>query len=188
MDLVLDVLAQVTTTPVPGGPGAGSAAGGGSGLLLWGIVLLGVALALFIVEMFVPSGGLIGFLSAASLVTGVVFLFRVDTTLGLLSALAALVAVPILLGLMLKVAPHTWIAQLLTLKDDESITTAPPPIADTPVRVGQRGKALTDLRPVGTCLIDGRRVDCVAHGGMLTRGTEVEVVAVEGLEVRVRAA
>ena len=52
---------------------------------MWGIVLLGVALALFFVEVFIPSGGLIGIVAGVAAVFGIVLLFRVDTTLGLVT-------------------------------------------------------------------------------------------------------
>ncbi|HXG46516.1 MAG TPA: NfeD family protein [Methylomirabilota bacterium] len=53
--------------------------------------------------------------------------------------------------------------------------------------LNQSGTALTPLRPSGTALINGRRVDVVTEGPMIERGTAVKVVAVEGLRVVVRA-
>jgi membrane-bound ClpP family serine protease len=52
--------------------------------------------------------------------------------------------------------------------------------------VGARGKALTDMRPVGSCLLGNQRVECLAEGGVIPAGTPVKVIAVEGMEVRVR--
>jgi membrane-bound serine protease (ClpP class) len=49
------------------------------------------------------------------------------------------------------------------------------------------GTALTNLRPSGTALIDGKRVDVVTNGSMIERGAEVKVIAVEGARVVVRA-
>lgn len=54
--------------------------------------------------------------------------------------------------------------------------------------LNQSGTALTPLRPSGTAVINGRRVDVVTEGPMIERGTAVKVVAVEGLRVVVRAA
>lgn len=50
----------------------------------------------------------------------------------------------------------------------------------------QIGTALTTLRPSGTALIGGRRVDVVTEGAMVGRGSSVRVVAVEGMRVVVR--
>lgn len=58
---------------------------------------------------------------------------------------------------------------------------------ERPDLVGQTGTALTNLRPSGTALIGGRRVDVVTEGSMVTPGTTIRVIAVEGLRVVVRA-
>jgi membrane-bound serine protease (ClpP class) len=49
------------------------------------------------------------------------------------------------------------------------------------------GTAVTNLRPSGTALIDGRRIDVVTEGAMVEPGSPVRVVAVEGMRVVVRA-
>ncbi|MBI3882018.1 MAG: hypothetical protein HY301_18390 [Verrucomicrobia bacterium] len=53
--------------------------------------------------------------------------------------------------------------------------------------LGQNGTALTNLRPSGMATIAGKRVDVVTEGGMIERGANVKVVAVEGLRTVVRA-
>lgn len=50
----------------------------------------------------------------------------------------------------------------------------------------REGVAFTLLRPSGTAVIDGQRVDVVTEGGLVEKGTPVRVVAVEGLRVVVR--
>ena len=58
---------------------------------------------------------------------------------------------------------------------------------ERPELLHQTGATLTPLRPSGTALIDGKRVDVVTEGGMIDRNTPVKVVAVEGMRVVVRA-
>jgi membrane-bound serine protease (ClpP class) len=53
--------------------------------------------------------------------------------------------------------------------------------------VGHKGVAQTNLRPSGMATIDGQRVDVVTEGTLVERGAEIEVVAVEGMRVVVRA-
>jgi membrane-bound serine protease (ClpP class) len=60
--------------------------------------------------------------------------------------------------------------------------------AEKPELLHQTGVALTNLRPSGTALINGRRVDVVTEGAMIERGVPVKVVAVEGLRTVVRPA
>lgn len=54
--------------------------------------------------------------------------------------------------------------------------------------LNKTGTAFTNLRPSGTALIDGQRVDVVTEGPMISKGTPVQVVQVEGLRIVVRAA
>jgi membrane-bound serine protease (ClpP class) len=49
------------------------------------------------------------------------------------------------------------------------------------------GIAQTNLRPSGTAMINGQRVDVVTEGPMIEQGAAIKVVAVEGMRVVVRA-
>jgi membrane-bound ClpP family serine protease len=154
---------------------------------VWAVVLLGIALILVIVELFIPSGGLIALCAAASTVGGVVMLFQVNRTLGLVGAIVAVLGVPFIIALSLRVWPHTPIAKMLTIETPTRDPDAPPmPNEDGP-KVGAHGKALTDLRPVGTCLIDGKRLECLAEAGVIRAGSAVKVILSDGLQVKVRA-
>ena len=48
------------------------------------------------------------------------------------------------------------------------------------------GVALTQLRPSGAAVFDGKRVDVVTEGGLIDRGASVKVMEVEGARVVVR--
>lgn len=60
--------------------------------------------------------------------------------------------------------------------------------AERPELLGQTGTALTDLRPSGMAVFNGKRVDVVTEGPHVKRGTPLKVIAVEGLRVVVREA
>ncbi len=161
--------------------------------LVWAVVLIGAALALVIIEAFVPSGGVIGLLAATSLIAGVIMLFRVNTVLGLVGATVALIAIPFVVVFLLNLWPNTPIGRMLTLRDDddkskqeEDESESEPKVENAGPRVDQSGKAVTDLRPVGTCLIDGRREECLAERGMIEAGTPIRVVSVDGKQIKVR--
>jgi membrane-bound ClpP family serine protease len=182
--------------------------------LTWGLICLAVAVILFILEVFVPSAGIIALSASAALVAGIVLLFLNNSTLGIAAAIAALVALPFFFIGLLRLWPNTPIFRLLLLKNAPGQTVVP---SEAPTRsggfaggsgggtsgggqsggpgnpgnpgnpgVGQRGKAISDLRPVGTCLIDGKRVECLAEGGMIPVGAKVRVTSVQGMEVKVR--
>jgi len=84
--------------------------------------------------------------------------------------------------LWLKFFPQTPFARLFTSRH-----TVGEIHTERPELLNQTGAALTPLRPSGTAIIDGHRVDVVSEGAMIPRNTPIRVVAVEGMRVVVRA-
>ncbi len=50
-------------------------------------------------------------------------------------------------------------------------------------KVGNRGVALTVLRPGGMVEVDGRRLDARAQGEFIEQGAEIEVIGVDGAQL-----
>lgn len=69
-----------------------------------------------------------------------------------------------------------------------SLTMDEPGAAQLPVRAGQRGKAVSMLRPVGRAEFGGEIVDARTEGDFLPAGTAVAALRVEGSEVVVERA
>ena len=57
---------------------------------------------------------------------------------------------------------------------------------EKPELLHQTGVAFTQLRPSGTALINGKRIDVVTEGALIEKDTPIKVVALEGLRVVVR--
>jgi membrane-bound serine protease (ClpP class) len=57
---------------------------------------------------------------------------------------------------------------------------------EKPELLNSTGEALTRLRPSGVARINGQRLDVVTEGGMIERGAQVKVVAIEGSRIVVR--
>jgi membrane-bound serine protease (ClpP class) len=55
------------------------------------------------------------------------------------------------------------------------------------VRVGESGVALTQLRPVGTATISGKRYDVESITGLIEPGAKLRVVRIEGARILVAA-
>ena len=170
------------------------AAGGGAEHVVWAIVFIGMALALFLAELFVPSGGILGIASAVCLIAGIVFLFWFDTKIGLIGSIVSVIAVPFAFGAALWVWPNTPIGRALTLGGDENPDDsnldgqAPPGIAthEASINVGTEGRTLTELRPVGTCLLDGKRQECLSASGVIDADVRVKVVSADGMQIKVQ--
>ena len=164
--------------------------------LIWGIVLLGLAVLLLLIEAFVPAGGLIGVLAVVSAITGLVLITWSNTVLGLIATLLTLIAAPVLVMLMLKYAPDMPITRLMSLGNDGISKTDPaseaaPAQAGGPsaqLRPGDTGQALTALRPMGTCRIRGRTLECTAQDAMIEPDTPVTIRRIDGHQVWVSPA
>ncbi len=164
-------------------------------LLLWGIGLIAFGFVLIGVELFVPSGGAIAAIAAVSMIGGCVACWMESVTWGIISTVALIVLVPLSVNFALKLLPHTPVGKGLILGGDEDAeqeaavakARAEHELAEARAAlVGAEGTAATDLRPVGTALIDGTRIEVLAEGGLIDKGERLRVTAVEGNEVKVR--
>lgn len=187
----MNVLATLQIALAQATPGSQSAQASGddSQWMVWAIIAFGVALTLLILEAFLPSGGVLGVLAGICALGGIVMFFRFDTTWGMVSMAVALLATPFVIAAMLWVWPNTPIGRALTLEDEQQrVNTGDPgPGSEGAIQVGLEGEALTDLRPVGACRLNGKRIDCTSNAGVIEKGTKVRVVGVEGVSVKVKA-
>ena len=157
--------------------------------VIWPLLLIVMAMILFLLEIFVPSGGLLAVLASGALVSGVVMMFYKGETWGIVSTIGSLVGLLVVIGLGVKFLPSSPVFRLLTLNEQQEAF-----VPDRGQRangqgrlaVGDRGRAVTELRPVGTCLINGERIECLAEQGTIAPGQEVLVVAVDGMHTKVR--
>jgi membrane-bound ClpP family serine protease len=159
--------------------------------LVWIVALVLVGLAMMVLEVFVPSGGVLGFLSVVALVAGIVTAFlEQGPWAGMAAVAATCVAVPAVLAAAFRWFPETPLGRRVI---------PPPPGAGDVVPdidrrqrlrglVGRRGRTTCDLLPWGTVTVDGHEVDAISDGGPLDRGAEIEVVGVQGMAVVVRPA
>lgn len=161
----------------------------------WAIIFAIAAVILFVIEVFVPTGGVAGLLATLSTGAFVVFLFMHDVGSGLVGAFLVLMAMPVVLYLVVRFWPDTPIGRLMTLRSEPRHSSADHGDAGIEATeeavstlVGKRGRSITPLRPVGVCEIDGRRRDCISESGTIPAEVEVEVVAADGLQVKVRQA
>ncbi len=151
---------------------------------------IGVAIAfvaagflLIFCEVFVP-GGVLGMCGGIAVLIGIVggFTNGPDWGLGLLVGSALFGSVGFYLWL--KYFPRTAMGKKLILDNDagdwHSFDTMKAEL------VGKEGVAHCMLRPAGTVIIDGKRVDVVTEGEMIVAKTAVRVVEVEGNRVVVR--
>lgn len=159
--------------------------------LLWITALVVVGLALIVLEVFVPSGGVLGLLSVLALGAGVVTTFvEQGAAAGMLVLAGTFVAVPAVLVAAFRWFPATPLGRRVL---------PPPPVADDVLPdvaerrrlrdlVGRRGRTEGDLLPWGRVAVDGHLFEAVSDGGPLAADTPVEVSGVQGRSLVVRQA
>lgn len=162
------------------------------GLLIWGIVLIAVAAFLLVLEVFIPSAGIIAVTSAVVAIAGIVCLFRYDTNWGLIGSLAVMVIGPILGGFMLKIWPSTPIGRRLiygdqTEEDRQRLAETERAMqAERLALIGLEGKAITDLRPIGMAQIGDNRYEVLAESGWIKAGSPLRITHADGAQIKVR--
>src|SRR5688572_16758102 len=145
--------------------------------LLWATLLLLLAVALVMIEVFIPSGGVIGVLAALSVMRSVGMAFYRSPGTGLTFLVLALVALPAALTLALKIWPETPLGRRIL----PSIPTSQEVLPDSDYRrslqelVGKFGRAKSLMLPSGAAEIGGRTVDAVSDGVAIEAGQMVRV-------------
>ncbi len=154
--------------------------------LTWALLLMIVGCGLVVLEVFIPSGGLLSFLSAVVIVASVVMGFRRDMTTGLSFVVLTLVAVPSVLALAFKYWPLTPMGKafLGELKSTAELN----PVESRRELIGKVGVAKSKMLPSGSVQIDGKSIDAMSQGLAIEKGQAVVVVEVRANRVVVRPA
>ncbi len=154
--------------------------------------MLAASLLLVVIEVFVPSGGLIAILATGCSLAVVYCLFRVSNTWGFIGMAAVLFMGPLVFGFALKVWPSTPMGRkmmgetppeqveaerLAELKEREQLAAL----------VGMEGVVLVDLRPIGTIQVNGQRHEALSERSIIPAGTRVKITVVEPNQIKVRA-
>ena len=146
-----------------------------------GVALLGLAAVLIFLEIQVPGFGVLGLAGVVSFILGALLLFSVGEPSfpGAPVLKISLWLVGILSGLMalFSLVVVTAVIRTRKLKYDSG----------TERLVGRRGMATSDLAPSGTVQVASELWSAVCEGGeVINKGTEVEVISVKGLTLKVR--
>jgi membrane-bound ClpP family serine protease len=158
--------------------------------IAWAILLLLAGCALVVLEVFIPSGGIIAILAAVAFVGSIVIAFQESPTtgpmIGFMVAAVTVLAVPTLVALAFKYWPTTRMGKsfLGELPTDTEV------LPEDPRRtlIGRVGVARTKMLPSGAVEVDGQMIDAVSQGQAIEPGTYVVVAEVRANRVVVRPA
>lgn len=151
--------------------------------LVWIVVLFLLGLCVMVLEVFLPSGGILGFLSVTAIVAAVATAFLEQGALAGMTVLAvAAVVVPGVLALAFRWFPETPLGRRVLPPPPDPLEMLPD--APTKLRlkelVGRTGRAATEMLPWGIVEIGGVQVDAISESGPIDVGTAVDAVGVQG--------
>ena len=160
-------------------------------LSIWGVGLVALMFVLLLVELFLPTGGVLGITALVAGLAGVVCLFRYDAAWGFSGLLASIVLLPAFAAFAFRIWPQTPMGRrIIGAPTDEE--DAARRLGELRERqrlaslVGKEGLVLTSLRPVGVIEIDGVRYDALAETMLVQAGRRVRVVLADGSQIKVR--
>jgi membrane-bound serine protease (ClpP class) len=143
-----------------------------------GLLLMGLALLLFVVDVFAPTHGVLTIGGLVAFLLGSLMLFNVPEAAPWLSlSLWTILSVTAVMG-----GFFLLIARLVARSLKQK------PAVGREALVGQVGRVKTPLRPDGMIWIEGALWKATAEGVPIDAGRRVEVVEVDGLRLFVRPA
>jgi membrane-bound serine protease (ClpP class) len=137
-----------------------------------------LGLGVIVVEIFVPSFGLLAALAAGLLLYSLYLVFTtISVNMGLVFVGVDIFVIPVVLLLGFKaLGASSWSLHKKLSRDDGVASQSP----DLAAWVGKEGVAVTNLRPSGTVMIGDTRLDAVTDGDYVSSGTPVKVTLVSG--------
>jgi len=147
----------------------------------WIFMLGVVGVVLLVAELFLPTHGLVGVLGIGALVAAVVMCFVVDQWLGVTALVAGLLATPVAGFWFGRLWPKSFLGRRLVLQPEVERIILPP------VRLGEQGVTVTELRPGGVCEFGAERLEATSDRGMISAGRRVVVVGLTDRRPTVRA-
>lgn len=149
--------------------------------LILPIILQAAGIVVIIAEIVIPSGGLLSVLAIGLLGYSLYFVFTaLSLTAAVLFVIADLILIPAAIYIGIKLLAKSPATLSKSLSKEDGVVSQPPELEGY---LGMAGEAVTDLRPSGTALIDGKRLDVVTRGEYLEKSSEISVVSVTGNQI-----
>ena len=158
-------------------------------MLIEVIILIAIGVILLFLEIFIiPSFGPIGIIGGILIITGIITAgYKEGVQSALVYAGVTFVVSLVLCAVGFWLIPKTSIGKSFILNTsehrDQGFTSSSNDLQNL---VGKTGTVITPLRPAGTIVMDKNRLDVLAQGEFISKGSVVEVVKVEGNKIVVR--
>ena len=152
--------------------------------LLLPIILQLVGVVVIIAEIILPSGGILSIVALGVFGYSLFIVFNeISMFIGFSFVAADLILIPVLVIVGLKLLARSPVTLRKTLSRKEGVSSQS---SELESYVGTQGNAVTNLRPAGIAVINGKRVDVVTRGEYLEKDSAIVVAAVTGNQIIVR--
>ena len=191
--MFLSIMVEIKT----GGLGVGVLLGIVAAAVFWGsqytrglvelyhIAVFLAGVLMIIVEILLPTVGLLAGLGVAAMLYSIVLALGGD--ISALAALGIALAISVVLFLLIvSRLPSSKLWNKIVLQKSARTEEGYVSAMEQSELVGKSGEVLTELRPSGTVRIDGRPVDVISEGAFIQKGKSIVVLSVNGSRVVVR--
>ncbi|WP_022665764.1 NfeD family protein [Desulfospira joergensenii] len=145
------------------------------------VVLQVLGILVIVAEIFIPSMGLLSLLAAGLIFYSLFLAFNdISQAAGMVFVGADLILVPILIYVGIRALAASPLSLQRKLSSREGVISQSP---DLDAWADKTGEAMTDLRPSGMALIEGKRLDVITDGEYVTAGTRIGVAGVKGNQI-----
>ena len=159
--------------------------------LIWAIILILVGFLLVALELFIPSGGILGFLAVTAVIASLVLaVLHGGSTTGIVFVAVAVVGFPAAILLALKYWPRTRLGRrvLLDIPAEDDVLPETDDRFHLEGLIGRFGTAETKMLPSGTIKIEKKTYEAISEGMPIEPGQTVEVVQTRNNRLVVRLA
>ena len=152
---------------------------------LLNIFLYSLGLILLLVEAMMPGFGIAGISGVVCVIISIIMVSK-STIEALLLILATLVMLIIVVLVMYKYGFGKGHIKSMILKTEQKNSDGYKGTVDFSKYIGMRGIVTTTLRSAGTVMINQDKLDAVSEGEFIEKGSEVEIIKVEGNRIVAR--
>ncbi len=145
-------------------------------------VLLQLAgIVVIIIEVFIPSAGILSVIAIGLFGYSIYFVFnKISFSMGMGFVVFDIILVPVVVMFSLKLLAKSPATLRKSLSSKDGVTSQS---TDFEKYKNMDGSAVTDLRPSGTAIIDGKRMDVVTRGEYIEKLSEIVVYDVTGNQI-----
>jgi membrane-bound ClpP family serine protease len=134
------------------------------------IICFAIGLILLVVELFVPSGGLIGLAAAVAFLLGIISGFVMSPWLGLGMVVMVLILAPFVFSGMMKLWQKTPVGKAVILNSEVT------KLEKAKAPMDAIGLTVTSLRPMGEAEFGAQTFEVISELGPMNKGIRVRVV------------